>query len=156
MKKKIVSILILCLLLFSQSCKSNNTSNTKNTATNTTSSNTTDKTSSNTTPAEPEYKKITPQEAYDIMQSGEDYILLDVRTDEEYREIRIDGSILIPDTEISTRAESELKDKNAVILVYCRGGVRSEKASRELVDLGYTNVYDIGGILDWPYETVSG
>ena len=142
MKKNILFILILCLFLFSQSCTRNNTSTTANT------------TIANTTSAE--YKKITPQEANDIMQSSEDFILLDVRTEEEYKEIRIDGSILIPDTEISTRAESELKDKNAIVLVYCRSGKRSEKASKELIDLGYTNVYDFGGIMDWPYETING
>jgi len=141
MKKNILSMFILCLCLFSLSCNRNNAENT---------------TVANTTPSKAEYKKITPQEANDIMKSGKDYILLDVRTEGEYKEMRIDGCILIPDTEISARAENELKDKNATILVYCQSGKRSEKASRELVNLGYTNVYDFGGILDWPYETVSG
>ena len=101
------------------------------------------------------YHKITPKEAKEVMDKGEPYILLDVRTDEEYSEKRIEGAILIPDFEIGSRAGSELPDKDALILVYCRGGRRSANAANELVSLGYTNVYDIGGINDWPYDTVS-
>ena len=71
-------------------------------------------------------------------------------------EQRLEGAILIPDYEIRIRAEKELPDKNAIILIYCRSGRRSELAAVELVNLGYTNVYDFGGIIDWPYETVSG
>lgn len=102
------------------------------------------------------YRKITAEEAQDRMQSVENFILLDVRTDEEYKEQRIDGAVLIPDTEIAERAEKELPDKNALILVYCRSGRRSALAANELVNQGYTNVYDFGGIIDWPYDTVNG
>lgn len=102
------------------------------------------------------YRKISAEESRDIMDSTEDFILLDVRTDEEFKEKRIDGAILIPNYEIANRAESELPDKNAVILIYCRSGRRSANVANELVDMGYTNVYDFGGILDWSYETVSG
>ena len=91
-----------------------------------------------------------------MMESVDDFILLDVRTEEEFRENRIGGAILIPDYEISARAGLELPDKDAVILIYCRSGRRSENAARELADMGYTNVYDFGGIIDWPYETASG
>ncbi|MCL1874195.1 MAG: rhodanese-like domain-containing protein [Clostridiales bacterium] len=101
------------------------------------------------------YHKITAKEAKEVMNRGEPYILLDVRTDEEYSDKRIEGAILIPDFEIGSRAGSELPDKDALILVYCRGGRRSANAANELVSLGYTNVYDIGGINDWPYDTVS-
>ena len=101
------------------------------------------------------YRKISAEEAREIMESSENYILLDVRTEEEYKEARIAGAVLIPDFEITERAESELPDKNAIILVYCRSGRRSENAARKLVGMGYTNIYDFGGILDWPYETVS-
>jgi rhodanese-related sulfurtransferase len=90
------------------------------------------------------------------MDSGDEYILLDVRTTEEWAESRIDGSILIPDTEIRGRAADELPNKDALILVYCRTGRRSAEAANALIDLGYTNVFDFGGIIDWPYETVSG
>ena len=102
------------------------------------------------------YHKISAKEAKEMMDSTENYIILDVRTDTEYKDKHIDGAILIPDYEIKDRAESELPDKNAVILVYCRSGNRSRGASNALVDMGYTNVYDFGGINDWPYDTVSG
>ena len=100
------------------------------------------------------YEQITPAEAKEIMDEREDYIILDVRTQEEFDEAHIDGAILIPDYEIADKAESILKDKNQLILVYCRSGRRSKLAASELVSLGYTNVKEFGGIIDWPYETV--
>jgi rhodanese-related sulfurtransferase len=102
------------------------------------------------------YQTISADRAKALMDSGESYILLDVRTDEEFADKHIDGAVLIPDYEIKSRAESELPDKGAAILVYCRSGRRSAGAARELADMGYTNVYDFGGIIDWPYETVKG
>lgn len=99
-----------------------------------------------------EYRKISPQEAKEQMDSGDGYILLDVRTQPEFDEEHIGGAMLIPDTELSARAEQELTDKDATILVYCRSGRRSELAAKELVNLGYSNVYDFGGIIDWPYD----
>ena len=103
-----------------------------------------------------EYKRISAEEAYRMMAELDDFILLDVRTEEEFEEIRIDGAVLIPDSEIRTRAEAELIDKDIVILVYCRSGRRSENAARALIEMGYANVYDFGGIIDWPYGTASG
>ncbi len=103
----------------------------------------------------PIYRKITADEAKKIIDENADAVLLDVRTDEEYKEKRIDGSVLIPDNEIAERAEAELPDKDAVILIYCRSGRRSKAASDVLIDMGYTQVYDFGGIIDWPYETVA-
>lgn len=100
------------------------------------------------------YKKITSEEAYEMMGELTDYILLDVRTDEEYNEGHIDGAILIPDYEITARAEDELPKKDATILIYCRSGRRSANVANELIELGYMNVYDFGGIIDWEYETV--
>lgn len=100
------------------------------------------------------YKQITPEEAKAMMDKQEDYILLDVRSQEEYDEGHIEGAIVIPDTEISDRAEAELTDKESTILVYCRSGRRSKLAAQALADLGYTNIYEFGGIIDWPYETV--
>jgi len=105
--------------------------------------------------AKAEYHKISAEKARTMMSELNDFILLDVRTGEEYTEKHIDGAVLIPDYEIEDRAGGELPDKNAVILVYCRSGRRSENAARKLVDRGYTNVYDFGGIIDWPYKTVS-
>jgi len=84
------------------------------------------------------------------------YILLDVRTDEEYNAEHIEGAVLIPDYEIGSRAETDLPDKTALVLVYCRSGRRSANAANELIGMGYTSIYDFGGIIDWPYDTVKG
>ena len=98
------------------------------------------------------YQQITAQEAKAIMDSGEECIILDARTEEEFATGHIANAILIPEYEVAQRAEAELPDKDALILVYCRSGRRSKIASEELVKLGYTNVKEFGGILDWPYE----
>lgn len=100
------------------------------------------------------YKKITAKEAKEMM--GQDgAIVLDVRTPEEFQTGHIAGALLIPDTEIADKAPDLLPDKSAVILVYCRSGRRSALASQALVQLGYWNVYDFGGIIDWPYDVVT-
>ena len=99
------------------------------------------------------YEQITPVEAKKIMDTEQDYIILDVRTEEEFSEGHIEGAILIPDYEIAEKAESILTDKDQQILVYCRSGRRSKIAASQLVELGYTNVKEFGGIIDWPYET---
>lgn len=98
------------------------------------------------------YVNITAEEAKQIMDSEEGYIILDVRTQEEYDEGHIPGAVLIPNTEIEARAEEELTDKDQLILVYCRSGRRSKLAAEALVELGYTNIKEFGGIIDWPYE----
>ena len=101
------------------------------------------------------YHKMSAEEAYQMMKESGKYILLDVRTKEEYDQSHIDGAVLIPDYEIAAKAGEQLPDRGAVILVYCRSGRRSEGAAQQLIDLGYTNVYDFGGIIDWPYDLVS-
>ena len=98
------------------------------------------------------YMNITAQEAKVIMDSQEDYTILDVRTQEEYDQGHIPGAILIPDYEIEEKAEQVLRDKDQLLLVYCRSGRRSKLAAEALVALGYTNIKEFGGILDWPYE----
>ena len=100
------------------------------------------------------YEQITPAKAKEIMDNENSYVILDVRTQEEFDEAHIDGAILIPDYEIADKAESVLEDKDQLLLVYCRSGRRSKLAAEELVKLGYTNVKEFGGISDWPYETV--
>ena len=100
------------------------------------------------------YEQITAKEAKTIMETQQDYIIIDARTDEEFAEGHIENAILIPEYEIANRAEKELPQKDALILVYCRSGRRSKIASEELVKLGYTNVKEFGGIIDWPYEIV--
>ena len=101
------------------------------------------------------YDQITPAEAKALMDSEKDYIILDVRTEEEFATGHIEGAVLIPDYEIGEKAESVLKDKGQLILVYCRSGRRSKNAAKELATLGYKNVKEFGGIIDWPYKTVS-
>ena len=98
------------------------------------------------------YVNITAQEAKELMDSREGYIILDTRTREEYDESRIPGAILIPHDEILEKAEDVLADKDQLILVYCRSGRRSKLAAEDLVTLGYTNIKEFGGIIDWPYE----
>ncbi|MDD4047080.1 MAG: rhodanese-like domain-containing protein [Tissierellia bacterium] len=105
------------------------------------------------TGTETEYKKISAQEAKAIIES-EDVIILDVRTQEEYNEGHIENSVLLPVNDISAKAEEILTDKDAKILVYCRSGNRSATASKQLIKMGYTNVYDFGGINSWPYEII--
>ena len=98
------------------------------------------------------YEQISQEEAKKIMDTGNGYILLDTRTREEYDQSHIPGALLIPHTEIAERAEAELPDKDQLILVYCRSGNRSKQATEVLVELGYTNVKEFGGINTWPYE----
>ncbi|MCL2248481.1 MAG: rhodanese-like domain-containing protein [Oscillospiraceae bacterium] len=86
----------------------------------------------------------------------DDVIIVDVRNQDEFVGGHIPGAILLPAPEIRENAERMLPDKNQVILVYCRSGARSAAAARELVSLGYTEVYDFGGILDWHGEIVGG
>ena len=98
------------------------------------------------------YVNITAEEAKQIMDSEEGYIILDVRTQEEYDEGHIPGAIVISHEEIAEKAEEVLTDKDQLILVYCRSGRRSKIAAEALVELGYTNIKEFGGIIDWPYE----
>ena len=100
------------------------------------------------------YEQINGAEAKALMDKESGYIIIDARTQSEYDEGHIPGAILIPEYEIAQRAESELPDKNQLILVYCRSGRRSKIAAEELVKLGYTNVKEFGGIIDWEYEIV--
>ena len=98
------------------------------------------------------YVNITAEEAKQIMDTEEGYIILDARTQEEYDEGHIPGAIVISHEEITEKAEEMLTDKNQLILVYCRSGRRSKIAAEALVELGYTNIKEFGGIIDWPYE----
>ena len=99
------------------------------------------------------YVNITAEEAKTLMDTQEDYVILDVRTQEEYDQGHIPGAVLIPDTQIKDEAENVLMDKDQLILVYCRSGRRSKLAAEALVELGYTNIKEFGGIIDWPYAT---
>ena len=98
------------------------------------------------------YEQITGEKAKEIMDTSEDYIILDVREQDEFNEGHIKGAILLPYTEINEKAESILPDKDKLILVYCRSGRRSKIAAESLAALGYTNIKEFGGIIDWKYE----
>ena len=98
------------------------------------------------------YEQITAENAKKIMDSGEEHIILDTREQDEFDEGHIAGAILIPYTEIENKAKEMLPDKDKLILVYCRSGRRSKIAAESLAKLGYTNVKEFGGIIDWPYE----
>lgn len=100
-------------------------------------------------------KKIEAQKAKELMDAG-GVTVVDVRTAEEYAEAHVPGAVLVPLDTIGGKAPAELPDKEAKLLVYCRSGRRSAQAAEQLAALGYSDVYDFGGILDWPYETETG
>ena len=100
------------------------------------------------------YRQITMEEAITFMQEESGYVILDVRTAEEYAQMHIPGAINIANESIGNEEIPELPDKDQLILVYCRSGNRSKQASEKLAKLGYTNVVEFGGIIDWPGETV--
>ena len=102
---------------------------------------------------EPGYQQITAQEAKAMMDVGAGTIVLDVREQEEYDQGHIPGAVLLPVGEITQEsASAAVPEKDTVVLVYCRSGNRSKAAAGELAQLGYTQVYECGGIQDWPYE----
>lgn len=101
------------------------------------------------------YRQITMQEAVEMMAEEENYIILDVRTEQEFASGHIPGAILVPNETIGTEEIAQLPDKDQLILVYCRSGNRSKQAADKLVRLGYTNIVEFGGINSWPGETVT-
>ena len=109
-----------------------------------------------TTKEEPtsNYNKITVDEAKEMMEK-EDVIIIDVRTEDEYNTSHIKNSVLIPNETIGNEKLKEVSNLNQKIIVYCRSGARSKKAAMKLINIGYKNVYDMGGIMNWPYETVT-
>lgn len=126
-KLLIVSIIILAMFILN-SCNKNNQIST------------------------PSFTMTTAEEAKEMMDNDDDIIILDVRTKEEYYTGHIKDAILLPYDVIMDKAKQKLPDKSATILIYCRSGRRSKIAAEDLVSLGYTNVYEFGGIIDWPYE----
>lgn len=97
------------------------------------------------------YYQIPQDEAKKIMDEESDYIIVDAREQSEYDEGHIKGAIVIQYTEIEQKAEEMLPDKEQLILVYCRSGRRSKIAAQSLANMGYTNVKEFGGIIDWQY-----
>ena len=131
--KKIISIILICLMM--TACTKNPTEETMKETTN-----------------QPAYMNITQDEAKKIMDSQEGYVILDVREQDEFDAGHIPGAILIPYGSIEEKAPSMLPDKDQLILVYCRSGRRSKIAAQSLEKMGYTNIKEFGGIIDWPYE----
>ena len=95
---------------------------------------------------------INAEKAKEMMENLDEFVLLDARSEEEFSEGHIPGAIVIPHEEVSERAEAEIPEKDVPVFVYCRSGRRSKIAAEELVSLGYSEVYEFGGIIDWPYE----
>jgi len=102
------------------------------------------------------YERITMEQAASRMEEEKDYLLLDVRTQEEYEAGHIPGAICLPNETIEGQEPEELPDKDQTIFVYCRSGNRSRQAAQKLADMGYTRIVEMGGIGDWPGETVAG
>lgn len=102
------------------------------------------------------YQQVTADRALEMMQSSTDYIILDVRTEEEYASGHIPKAINISNETIGTENIEKLPDKEQLILVYCRSGNRSKQAAAKLVNLGYTNVIEFGGINDWNGDITEG
>ena len=144
--KGLIALLTVALTLFSCGCSKENDMKNDNT--------TKENITENTTINSLGYEQITGEQAKQIMDTQTGYIIIDARTVEEFNDGHIANAILIPEYEIAERAEKELPDKNQLILVYCRSGRRSKIASQALVDLGYTNIKEFGGIIDWEYEIV--
>lgn len=102
------------------------------------------------------YQQISMKKAMELMETEKNYIILDVRTQEEYAQKHIPGAICVPNETITTNEIPELPQKDQLILVYCRSGNRSKQAAEKLAKLGYTNIMEFGGIIDWPGKTVTG
>ena len=101
------------------------------------------------------YRQITMTEAVEMMEKEENYIILDVRTEQEFAAGHIPGAVLLPNETIGTKEIPQLSDKDQLIMVYCRSGNRSKQASGKLAELGYTNIVEFGGINSWPGEIVT-
>ena len=104
--------------------------------------------------SQPTYKQISQDEAMQMMKDESGYLIVDVRTPEEFAEGHIPGAINVPNEEIGTEMPDALPDKDQLLLVYCRRGNRSKEASQKLADMGYTNVYEFGGIETWTGDIV--
>ena len=111
----------------------------------------TEKVSTQTAPIE--YRRISPEEAKARIDSGDEIIILNVRTKMEYENGHIANALLIPNETIGDKKPDLLPELDSEILIYCRSGNRSAQAAKKLISIGYTNVSDFGGIMAWPYET---
>lgn len=101
------------------------------------------------------YTQISQEEAKEMMAQHDDHIVIDVRRQDEYDAGHIPGAVLLPNESIGTEPPELLPDKDQIILIYCRSGNRSKQAAQKLFDMGYTNIYEFGGIIDWTGEIVT-
>jgi phage shock protein E len=104
----------------------------------------------------PTVTNITAEEGKTMMEEDPTIILVDVRTEAEFAEEHIPGALLVPVDELESLTPEMMSDKEATYIIYCRSGNRSATAAKQLIEMGYQNIYDMGGIIDWPYETESG
>ena len=102
------------------------------------------------------YRQIDQETARQMMEAGDGHVVVDVRRQDEYDAGHIPGAILIPNESITTERPEELPDLNQVILIYCRSVNRSKQAAQKLFDMGYTNIYEFGGINTWTGDIVTG
>lgn len=106
----------------------------------------------NDEPSEVTYKKITAEAAKELIDSDDTLAIIDVRTQEEFDTGHIPNAILLPLDTLADKASEVLPDKEQRLLIYCRSGNRSATAAKQLIEMGYTEVYDFGGIIDWPFD----
>ncbi len=106
--------------------------------------------------AQKSYRQISQEEAAEMMTKDDGHIIVDVRRQDEYEAGHIPGAVLIPNESIGTEQPEALPDLNQIILIYCRSGNRSKQAAQKLSDIGYTNIYEFGGIISWKGEIVTG
>ena len=150
MKKYFITIIVAVMLVLAGCSCSKESDNSANTSTLTSvNEEKKDMTEKNKT-----YKQISQEEAKEMMKKDDGHIIVDVRRQDEYDSGHIAGAILIPNESIGTSQPEQLKDLNQIILVYCRTGNRSKQAAQKLADMGYTNVYEFGGINTWDGDVV--
>ena len=102
------------------------------------------------------FNRISQEDAKEMMEMEDGHVIVDVRRQDEYRKGHIPGAVLIPNESISVAPPEQLPDKHQVILIYCRTGARSKQAAQKLADMGYTNLYEFGGIMNWTGPVVKG
>ena len=150
MKKYFIMIIVAVMLVLAGCSCSKEADNTANTS----SSTNVNEDNKNMTANNKTYKQISQEEAKEMMKKDDGHIIVDVRRQDEYDNGHIVGAILIPNESIGTSQPEQLKDLNQIILVYCRTGNRSKQAAQKLADMGYTNVYEFGGINTWDGDIV--
>ena len=156
MKKYFITLVVAIMLVATGCSCSTATDNAANSSNATNNSNTTNvnRENSSMTTQNTTYKQISQEEAKEMMRKNDNHIIVDVRRQDEYDSGHIAGAILIPNENIGTTRPEQLKDLNQTILVYCRTVNRSKQAAQKLADMGYTNVYEFGGINTWDGEIV--